>query len=187
MPSLPLGSCLRCSSLPSGRSASITKALKPLTNRTELSDSWPRFPTGCLLWLPVACAPAHPLTSPTCCSAPRHTHAAGGYISYLVTTRVLADAPGGYTRGSEMAVRRRFNDFVALSSALKVCQAWGLVRRVRCMKASVQQGHASPPLLLSSASSPWGGRRAQAQPAVVWALGRQAEEGPLRLTGRTCS
>jgi len=43
----------------------------------------------------------------------------GGYVSYLVTTRALADTPG-FTSGSQSAVRRRFNDFVALASALKV-------------------------------------------------------------------
>ncbi len=40
-------------------------------------------------------------------------------MSYLVTTRAMADTPG-FTRGCQCAVRRRFNDFVALSGALKV-------------------------------------------------------------------
>jgi len=56
----------------------------------------------------------------------------GGYVSYLVTTRALHDTPG-FTSGAQYAVRRRFNDFVALSSALKVWYIFAHVRVFVCV------------------------------------------------------
>lgn len=52
----------------------------------------------------------------------RHVLAAG-HVTYLVTTQLREELPG-YTRGKKFAVRRRFREFVALASVLKVSVVW---------------------------------------------------------------
>jgi len=72
----------------------------------------------------------------------------GGYVSYLVTTRALAEAPG-FSPGSQFGVRRRFSDFVALSSVLKVRAQLASVAKLLLLKTAV----AAASVCLASAAS----------------------------------